>query len=137
MSAPIKTFERDFDRDLDFTPLTSDLSDMSEDDLFAPADLSEVPVAPCSLSVPTLSNSPGCTPAGMRPVRRPSDGERRVQTDAWSVPAPANWGRSRRMRSVQGQSGQPGRRALRKVATPSKPGRRAQASPSSDWALPF
>ena len=122
MSAPIKNFD------------PSETLELSEDDLFAPADLSEVSIAPCALPVQTLSNSPGCVPAGMRPVRRPAEGEGRVQTDAWSTPAPANWGRSRRVRSVQARDG---RRSLLKVGNPNRPGRRAQATPSSDWALPF
>lgn len=112
MSEPIKPLELD----LDFNDLG--LGDLSEDELYAPADVSEIPAASVTLSVPSLTNSPGCTPAA-RPIRS----ARSVQVDAWSAPAPANWGRSRRtVRKVQGQ----------------RRGRRAAAStPSSDWALPF
>ncbi|MEM9175065.1 MAG: hypothetical protein AAGC67_07505 [Myxococcota bacterium] len=114
MSEPIKPLDLDLDLDLDFTEL-----DRSEDELFAPADVSELPSAALSLSVPTLTNSPGCVPA--RPIRR----ARSVQVDAWSAPAPANWGRGRRtVRKVQSKGSGRGRRA-------------ATASPSSDWALPF
>ena len=112
MSEPIKPLNLD----VDFNDLA--LGDLSEDELYAPADVSEIPVAAVTLSVPTLTNSPGCTPSA-RPIRR----ARSVQVDAWSAPAPANWGRSRRtVRKVQSQ----------------RRGRRAAAgSPSSDWALPF
>ena len=109
----------------------NDYFGLAEDDIYAPADLSEVSVGPCAISVRSLTNSPGAEPAdlnGARPVRR----ARSVTTDAWSVPAPANWGRTRRMT----ESGRPAtRRALRKVRTVT--GRRTQATPSSEWSLPF
>ena len=122
MSEPIKPL------DLDFSSLDRRTGDLSEDELFAPADVSEVPSAPVSLFVPgasvgTLTNSPGCSPnASARPIRR----ARSVRVDAWSAPAPANWGRSRRtVRKVNGQ-GQGRARSGRKTGVP-----------SSDWALPF
>ena len=109
MSEPIKPL------DLDYREF-----DLSEDELYAPADVSELPSSALTLSVPTLTNSPGCAPSP-RPIRR----ARSVQVDAWSAPAPANWGRSRRtVRKVQSQGRGRGRRA-------------ATATPSSDWALPF
>ena len=118
MSEPIKPLDldlSDFDRNEDRFA-----GDLSEDELYAPADVSEIPVA--SFSVPTLTNSPGCTPSGAaRPIRR----ARSVQVDAWSAPAPANWGRSRRtVRKVQSQ----GRGRAK---------RGAAGTPSSDWSLPF
>lgn len=113
MSEPIKPLDLDLN-DLDR------FGDLSEDELYAPADVSEIPSAALSLAVPSLTNSPGCTPsAAPRPIRR----ARSVQVDAWSAPAPANWGRSRRtVRKVQGT------RQARRVAS---------SKPSSDWALPF
>ena len=79
MSEPIKPLELD----LDFNDLG--LGNLSEDELYAPADVSEIPAAAVTLSVPSLTNSPGCTPSA-RPIRS----ARSVQVDAWSAPAPAN-----------------------------------------------
>lgn len=82
-----------------------------------------------AVPVRSLTNSPGCsprssasnTPSGtdinlihpihaIRPVRR----ARTVRTDAWAVPASANWTRTRT--------------TIRKVS---------RVSRSTDWALPF
>ncbi|MBJ21033.1 MAG: hypothetical protein GY910_23970 [bacterium] len=85
------------------------------------------PSSPSSPSVRSITNSPGCTPSlsssspshtsqpphgetGLRPVRR----ARTIRTDAWSVPASANWTRTRN--------------PIRKVS---------RVSRSTDWALPF
>jgi hypothetical protein len=67
------------------------------------------------LRVPSLTNSPGCTPAfpQMRtaaPLRR----VRPVRVDAWATPASATWTRTRK--------------SVRKVS---------RQSQSTNWALPF
>ena len=60
--------------------------------------------------VPSLTNSPGCVPRRAAPLRRTGA----VRVDAWAVPAPASWSRTRRI--------------VRKV----------QRQPQGvDWALPF
>lgn len=59
------------------------------------------------IETPSLTNSPGCTPTA--PWRM-----RTVRVDAWSVPASANWTRTRR--------------TVRKVNRSEK---------KADWALPF
>ncbi len=65
------------------------------------------------LQVPTLTNSPRCAPAA--PTRRAAPRRvRKVRVDAWSVPAPANWSRTRS--------------SVRKVN---------RSSHATDWALPF
>ena len=56
MSEPIKPLDLDLN-DLDR------FGDLSEDELYAPADVSEIPSAALSLAVPSLTNSPGCTPS--------------------------------------------------------------------------
>lgn len=119
--------------------------DLKGDDLYAPADVSETSIGPVPMRrVRTLTNSPSCTPADLnqsdadansettaesgRPARRMQS----VRADAWAVPAPANWGRTRRavgMRKVASPSSHSPRQARSRTA-------RAQ-SPSSDWALPF
>lgn len=121
--------------------------DLKGDDLYAPADVSETSIGPVPMRrVRTLTNSPSCTPADLsqsdadadansqtttetgRPVRRLQS----VRADAWVVPAPANWGRTRRavgMRKIASPSSHSPRQARSRAA-------RAQ-SPSSDWALPF
>ncbi len=121
--------------------------DLKGDDLYAPADVSETSIGPVPMRrVRTLTNSPSCTPADLsqsnadadansqtttetgRPVRRLQS----VRADAWAVPAPANWGRTRRavgMRKIASPSSHSPRQARSRAA-------RAQ-SPSSDWALPF
>ena len=121
MSEPIKPL------DLDLSSLAAPLEgDLSDDELYAPADVSELPERPLTLSVATLTNSPGCRPAavapsadatpGARPIRR----ARSVRVDAWSTPAPANWGRARRtVRKVQGRA------------------RAKGGTASADWSLPF
>ncbi len=83
------------------------------DAVYAPADVSPTPVRPSVRRVRTLTNSPDC------------------------VPAPATWGRTRR---VAGSAQETRSRRPRRV----EPGRRAGAAarpmrkaPSSDWALPF
>ena len=77
----------------------------------------------------TSTTSTDSSEAGTsRPIRRVQS----VRADAWAVPAPANWGRTRRavgMRKVAAPSNHSPRQARSRVA-------RAQ-SPSSDWALPF
>ena len=121
--------------------------DLKGDDLYAPADVSETSIGPVPMRrVRTLTNSPSCTPADLsqsdadadaksetttetgRPVRRLQS----VRADAWAVPAPANWGRTRRavgMRKIASPNSHSPRQARSRAA-------RAQ-SPSSDWALPF
>jgi len=121
--------------------------DLQGDDLYAPADVSETSIGPVPMRrVRTLTNSPSCTPADLsqsdadanansetttetgRPVRRLQS----VRADAWAVPAPANWGRTRRavgMRKIASPNSHSPRQARSRAA-------RAQ-SPSSDWALPF
>jgi len=125
--------------------------DLQGDDLYAPADVSETSIGPVPMRrVRTLTNSPSCTPADLsqsdadadadanansetttetgRPVRRLQS----VRADAWAIPAPANWGRTRRavgMRKIASPSSHSPRQARSRAA-------RAQ-SPSSDWALPF
>ena len=121
--------------------------DLKGDDLYAPADVSETSIGPVPMRrVRTLTNSPSCTPADLsqsdadanansetttetgRPFRRLQS----VRADAWAVPAPANWGRTRRavgMRKIASPNSHSPRQARSRAA-------RAQ-SPSSDWALPF
>jgi len=126
VSEPIKPL------DLDVSTLPG-YGDLSEDELYAPADVSEIPAAALSVRpstpvatvhpstpVATLTNSPGCAPTlDARPIRR----ARSVRTDAWSSTAPASWGRSRRtVRKVQGRG---------------RGSRGVNASPSTDWSLPF
>ena len=162
MSAPIKPFDFDNLYADDGASLSASLSDafsdaartqrfldLQGDDLYAPADVSETSIGPVPMRrVRTLTNSPSCTPADLsqsdadadanansetttetgRPVRRLQS----VRADAWAVPAPANWGRTRRavgMRKVASPSSHSPRQARSRAA-------RAQ-SPSSDWALPF
>jgi hypothetical protein len=67
------------------------------------------------LRVPSLTNSPGCTPAFPRtrsaaPLRR----VRSVRVDAWAAPAATTWTRTRK--------------TVRKVN---------RQSQSTNWALPF
>lgn len=80
--------------------------------------------------VQTLTNSPNCAPESVNsaqnqspspdrpPIRRARgvgvNGARSVQTDAWAVPASANWSRTRK--------------TVRKVNRTPR---------STDWALPF
>jgi len=117
VSEPIKPL------DLDMSTLPG-CGDLSGEELYAPADVSEIPTVSLSVRpstpVATLTNSPGSAPSSeARPIRR----ARSVRTDAWSSTAPASWGRSRRtVRRVQGRD-----RASRGV----------NASPSTDWSLPF
>jgi hypothetical protein len=156
MSAPIKPFDFDTfyaDDVASFADASSDAAraqrflDLQGDDLYAPADVSETSIGPVPMRrVRTLTNSPSCTPADLsqsdadadansqtttetgRPVRRLQS----VRADAWVVPAPANWGRTRRavgMRKIASPSSHSPRQARSRAA-------RAQ-SPSSDWALPF
>ncbi len=71
-----------------------------------PRNLHEFP-----LCVPSITNSPGCTPAGASvPPRR----VRPLRVDAWAVPASVSWTRSRT--------------TLRKIN---------RHSHATDWALPF
>lgn len=137
MSEPIKPLDVDFSS-LAGLPSPRGEGELSEDELYAPADVSEIAARAASLSVPTLTNSPGCRPStrpATEPSARPSSEPsaqsaaqpirhaRSVRVDAWSTPAPANWGRSRRVvRKVQGRRG-----ANRATA----------ATPSVDWSLPF
>ena len=139
MSEPIKPL----DLPLDLSSFDG-RGDLSEDQLYAPADVSEIPsfcfsgpetseaaLAPeapqhpeavrgSAMAVSTLTNSPGCAPSDQaRPIRR----ARRVRTDAWSASAPANWGRARR--------------PVRKVPGRGRPNRSVNAMPSTDWSLPF
>jgi len=158
MSAPIKPFDFDTlyaDDVASSSDAFSDASshavraqrfqDLKGDDLYAPADVSETSIGPVPMRrVRTLTNSPSCTPADLsqsdanansetttetsRPVRRMQS----VRADAWAVPAPANWGRTRRavgMRKIASSSSHSPRQARSRTA-------RSQ-SPSSDWVLPF
>ena len=65
-------------------------------------DLDWAPAQPPARPTPTLTNSPGCSPAPLV-SRRPADRAplRRVRTVASSVPASASWARpSRTLRKV-------------------------------------
>ena len=126
------------------TPSSLDLSRELEllegDALYAPADVTETPVGPVPTSVrsgrrvPTLTNSPGCEPDVDPQASDESTPRvrtmRRARSDAWSLPAPAHWGRARRpSASVRpARRVEPGKAASR---------RGTRTSRSSDWALPF
>jgi len=71
-----------------------------------PSELHEFP-----LPVPSITNSPGCTPA-RTPV--PPRRVRPVRVDAWAVPVSVSWTRTRK--------------TLRKIN---------RHSHATDWALPF
>jgi len=81
---------------------TSDSSDASD----TPTHIHEFP-----RPVPSITNSPGCTPARMSVSPRRV---RPVRVDAWAVPASVSWTRTRM--------------TLRKVS---------RHSHATDWALPF
>ena len=68
------------------------------------------------LRVPSLTNSPGCTPGGFPKMRAsaPLRRVRSVRVDAWAAPASATWTRTRK--------------TVRKVN---------RQSQSTNWALPF
>ena len=153
-NSEIANSEREGELDLDRHPeAVFAPADLSE----PPARLTtlSVPRATTPTEVPTLTNSPRCAPsphalsndtappASPSASRGPSPRDaseaksrvrpvspsrsRSVRVDAWSTPAPANWGRAKRtVRQVRAKGTGRGRTA-----------RGLPKAPSSDWALPF
>ncbi len=134
--------------------LSRELELLEGDALYAPADVSETPVGPMPRRVQTLTNSPGCLPSTTSPISTTSTSEssgsdsgetpvreaRSVRPDAWALPAPANWGRTRRAGPARAGAARATNSGVRRVepgAARSRRGARSTARPSSDWSLPF